>query len=218
VPTSVEAEELTTRAAERSELDPKTEFTPERLHLAPGIQIIENIADKRQTALCLPLQKVRVRRLFWRETVQWRRSSCEVTRGYIMKLYDKLLICYVIVGLHAQSSVGQNVLVFDDGGEHLIAEDLEQTVMLVQNASQLTVQGKVRAGTDNAQEIVDIAQVHGGSQLVVDGGELVAFEEDLVRYGVVAEQKSTVDILAGMVSSGIFLHPAKAQFCDCEGL
>jgi hypothetical protein len=90
--------------------------------------------------------------------------------------------------------------------------------MLVQNASQLTVQGKVRAGTDNAQEIVDIAQVHGGSQLVVDGGELVAFEEDLVRYGVVAEQKSTVDILAGMVSSGIFLHPAKAQFCDCEGL
>ncbi|MCA9213146.1 MAG: alpha/beta hydrolase [Planctomycetales bacterium] len=49
LPANVEAGELTVRATEQSEIDSKTEFTPERLYLAPGIQIIENITDKRQT-------------------------------------------------------------------------------------------------------------------------------------------------------------------------
>jgi pimeloyl-ACP methyl ester carboxylesterase/quercetin dioxygenase-like cupin family protein len=49
LPANVASEELPMRAVDQSERDQKTEFTPERLHLAPGIQIVENITDKRQT-------------------------------------------------------------------------------------------------------------------------------------------------------------------------
>lgn len=42
--------QLPKRAVEAPETDAKTENTPERLHLAPGVQIIENITDKTKTA------------------------------------------------------------------------------------------------------------------------------------------------------------------------
>jgi pimeloyl-ACP methyl ester carboxylesterase/quercetin dioxygenase-like cupin family protein len=49
LPSSVETGELPVRAVEKSERDTKAEFTPARLHLAPGIQIVENVTDKQQT-------------------------------------------------------------------------------------------------------------------------------------------------------------------------
>lgn len=49
LPSSVESENLPIRATKQSERDPKMESTPARLHLAPGIQIVEDITDKKQT-------------------------------------------------------------------------------------------------------------------------------------------------------------------------
>jgi pimeloyl-ACP methyl ester carboxylesterase/quercetin dioxygenase-like cupin family protein len=47
---SVVAEVITpTRGVQQAERDPKTQDTPDRLFLAPGIQIVEDITDKRQT-------------------------------------------------------------------------------------------------------------------------------------------------------------------------
>jgi quercetin dioxygenase-like cupin family protein len=48
LPEDVTAQALAVRAVDRPERDAKTEFTPARLHLAPGIQIVEDIADKSQ--------------------------------------------------------------------------------------------------------------------------------------------------------------------------
>lgn len=49
LPSNVESGQLPVRAVEQSERDAKSEFTPARLHLAPGIQIVENITDKQET-------------------------------------------------------------------------------------------------------------------------------------------------------------------------
>lgn len=49
LPTSVDRTPIVKRAAEASEYDAKTESTPARLHLAPGIQIVESITDQEQT-------------------------------------------------------------------------------------------------------------------------------------------------------------------------
>jgi quercetin dioxygenase-like cupin family protein len=49
LPSNVESGELPVRAVEQSERDAKTDFTPQRLHLAPGIQVVESITDKQQT-------------------------------------------------------------------------------------------------------------------------------------------------------------------------
>jgi pimeloyl-ACP methyl ester carboxylesterase/quercetin dioxygenase-like cupin family protein len=50
LPTKVESAAVAApRAATQVERDPKTEFTPERVFLAPGIQIVRDITDKNQT-------------------------------------------------------------------------------------------------------------------------------------------------------------------------
>jgi pimeloyl-ACP methyl ester carboxylesterase/quercetin dioxygenase-like cupin family protein len=49
LPGKIAAAELPLRAVEKSEVDPRTEATPERRHLAPGIQIIDDITDKSRT-------------------------------------------------------------------------------------------------------------------------------------------------------------------------
>jgi pimeloyl-ACP methyl ester carboxylesterase/quercetin dioxygenase-like cupin family protein len=49
LPSDVKSARLPIRATEKPELDLATESTPARLHLAPGIQIINNITDKKQT-------------------------------------------------------------------------------------------------------------------------------------------------------------------------
>jgi pimeloyl-ACP methyl ester carboxylesterase/quercetin dioxygenase-like cupin family protein len=49
LPRDVAATPLPVRAVERSERDPKSASSPERLHLAPGIQIVEDITDKQRT-------------------------------------------------------------------------------------------------------------------------------------------------------------------------
>jgi pimeloyl-ACP methyl ester carboxylesterase/quercetin dioxygenase-like cupin family protein/protein tyrosine phosphatase (PTP) superfamily phosphohydrolase (DUF442 family) len=50
LPAKVETGQVARRAGDYVEQDPATEFTPERLFLAPGIQIVENITDKARTA------------------------------------------------------------------------------------------------------------------------------------------------------------------------
>lgn len=49
-PAIATAPPTTVRAKEKPELDPLTENTPERLHLAPGIEIIPDITDAKKTA------------------------------------------------------------------------------------------------------------------------------------------------------------------------
>ncbi|HWB11957.1 MAG TPA: alpha/beta fold hydrolase [Pirellulales bacterium] len=49
LPDHVESTSLSPRAIEQSEREPKTDSNPERLYLAPGIQIVDNITDKKQT-------------------------------------------------------------------------------------------------------------------------------------------------------------------------
>ena len=56
LPSSVESAALPVRAVDQSERDRKTEFIPERLHLAPGIQIVENITDKQKTTGIMTLE------------------------------------------------------------------------------------------------------------------------------------------------------------------
>jgi len=50
LPGKVEPEQVSLRAVDHVEHDPLTEFTPERLFLAPGVQIVEDITDKARTA------------------------------------------------------------------------------------------------------------------------------------------------------------------------
>jgi pimeloyl-ACP methyl ester carboxylesterase/quercetin dioxygenase-like cupin family protein len=49
LPASVKPGKLPTRALEQSERDPKTAVSTAKLHLAPGVQIVEDINDKAQT-------------------------------------------------------------------------------------------------------------------------------------------------------------------------
>jgi pimeloyl-ACP methyl ester carboxylesterase/quercetin dioxygenase-like cupin family protein len=56
LPGKVAAEPLPVRAVDAPELDAKTANTPARLHLAPGIQIIGDIADKSQTSAVTTLE------------------------------------------------------------------------------------------------------------------------------------------------------------------
>ncbi len=56
LPKKVKPESLPVRATDHSEQEPKTENTPARLHLAPGVQVVEDVADTAQTASVATLE------------------------------------------------------------------------------------------------------------------------------------------------------------------
>ena len=122
-----------------------------------------------------------------------------------------LIGCVVIISVHAPRLVGQDVLVFDDGGEHVISDVLDETVMQVLNASQVTVKGEVRAGS-TIPEGAHIAELSGPSKLVIDNGELFAF--DLAAYAVFARRESEVTVRSGLVTGGMVLEGSQLNMGD----
>jgi hypothetical protein len=114
----------------------------------------------------------------------------------------------VIVGVTGTAAFAQpngQLLIYDDSGTHEIVNDLNNAVLRVNHATQLTVRASVSTNLQpdtipDEPNTQHVAEILGRSRLVIDGGEIWNTDFGWGYTVVTARDGSTIDLLAGIVS------------------